>query len=339
MASEDEPRAGDDREPASASGPLAGADDGDPAGADRDPAGADHMTPLERHARWLLGLYPATYRLERGEEIIGTLLDASDDRAWPRLREVRALAVGGMKARAVQNRQRTTSANLRVAVMAGLSMCLSLWVAMYLDGAVQGFVPNSVQPAGWTDWLSAVTALLVGATVVLAWTGPRVGVLAGALAASAGVVSFGLVIAGPAAVLGPRLVQVLALVGLAALAPRAGHPSRHWLWLPGVIMVSSLLLETGVGYGWLGYTTWGLFAPGLPLLAIIAGGIVWIVIDARLAVAAMTCIFVTLVQTGAVYIGSGPGLSWLIPLLIAAAIAAPAVWLMRRQSAPRTRRG
>jgi hypothetical protein len=331
MASEDEPRAGDDRELASASGPLAGAD-GDPAGADRDPARADHMTPLERHARWLLRLYPATYRRERGEEIIGTLLEASDGRTWPRLRDVRGLAVGGLRARASQNRQRTTSANLRVAVMAGLAMYLSLWSAVYLDGAVQGLVPNSVQPAGWTNWPSAVTALLVGATVVLAWTGPRVGVLAGALAASAGVVSFALVVAGPAAVLGPRLVQVLALVGLAALAPRAGHPSRHWLWLPGVIVVSSLLLETGVGYGWLGYTTWGLFAPGLPPLAIMVGGIVWIVIDARLAVAAMTCIVMTLVQTGAAYIGNGPGLSWLIPLLIAVAIATPAIWLLRRQS-------
>ena len=291
------------------------------------------MTSLERHARWLLRPYPATYRRERGEEIIGTLLETSDGRAWPRLRDVRALAVGGLKARASQNRQRATSANLRVAVMAGLAMYLSLWVASYLDGAVQGFVPHSVQPAGWSNWPSAVTALLVGATVVLAWTGPRIVVLAGALAASAGVVSVALVIAGPAGLLGPRLVQVLALVGLAALTPRAGRPSRHWLWLPGVIGVWSLLLEMGVGYGWLGFTTWGLFTPGLPLLAIIVSSIVWIAIDARLIVAVLTYFAITVLQVPVAEITSGIGALAVLPfLLVIAAVAAPALWLLRRQS-------
>jgi hypothetical protein len=35
------------------------------------------MTRLERHARWMLRFYPAAYRRERGEEMIGTLLEAS----------------------------------------------------------------------------------------------------------------------------------------------------------------------------------------------------------------------------------------------------------------------
>jgi hypothetical protein len=39
---------------------------------------------LERRARWLLRAYPAAYRADRGEEIIGTLLEAvPPGRDWP----------------------------------------------------------------------------------------------------------------------------------------------------------------------------------------------------------------------------------------------------------------
>jgi hypothetical protein len=299
----------------------------------RDPAGADRVTSLERRSRRLLTVYPALYRRERGEEIIGTLLEASDDRTWPRPRDVRALAVGGLKARAAQNRQRTTSANLRVAVMAGLAMYLSLWVAAELDGVVQAFVPNSVHPADWTSWPAAVTALLVGATVVFAWTAPRVVVMAGATAASAAVVSFGLAIAGPPAPLGTRLVEVLGLMGLAALAPRSGRPPRRWLLLPGAIVVASPLLELGVGYGWLGYS-FEYLMPGALLFVIVVAGILWVGIDARLLVAVVTYFALSGLQATVTMISSGfEVLSRLPFLLVVVAIAAPAIWLLRRQSA------
>ena len=35
------------------------------------------MSPLERHCRWLLRAYPAWYRRDRAEEMLGTLLEAS----------------------------------------------------------------------------------------------------------------------------------------------------------------------------------------------------------------------------------------------------------------------
>ena len=39
---------------------------------------------LERRARWLLRAYPAAYRADRGEEITGTLLEATPPgRDWP----------------------------------------------------------------------------------------------------------------------------------------------------------------------------------------------------------------------------------------------------------------
>jgi hypothetical protein len=300
-----------------------------------DPDGEPRMTPLERHARWLLRAYPAAYRQERGEEIIGTLLEASNDRAWPRMRDVRALAVGGLKARAAQNRQRTVGANLRVAVMAGLALYLSLWVANYLAGVVQAFVSRFAPTyPGWSSWPAAVAALLTGATVVLAWRAPRVVVLTVALAASAAVVYFGLAVAGPRALLGPRLLELLALAGLAALAPRENHPSRHWLWLPGLIAVSSPLVELGVGYGWFSYT-WQRWWQ-LALLAVIVCGILWVAVDARLLVAVLTLFALIELEVPLEEISSGfaSAVAGSLPgLIVVAAIATPVVLVLRRQSA------
>ena len=58
------------------------------------------MTGLERHCRWLLRAYPAWYRRERSEEMLGTLLEASPPgRRWPTFRDARALVTGGLRAR------------------------------------------------------------------------------------------------------------------------------------------------------------------------------------------------------------------------------------------------
>jgi hypothetical protein len=335
MASDDGRRAGDRPELACERERLAD-QDRDPAGADRDPAGADRVpagaTVLERRARLLLRVYPAVYRRERGEEIIGTLLEASDGRTWPRLRDVRALTLGGLRARAAQNRQRTAGANLRVAVMAGLAIFAAFWFATYMDGVTQGFVwsgPGSAAPVGWSSWLAAVTALLAGATVVLAWTAPRVGLLAGALAAAAVVV---FAVANHDA-LRPHLVQVVGIVGLAALAPRAGHPSRHWLWLPGVIAVSSPLTELGMGFGGLGYSL-PRYMLALSLPAVVVAGILWIAIDARLMVAVLTYFVLTAAQMAVVEIPSGLAILAMLPfLLVVVALTVASGWLLRRQSA------
>jgi hypothetical protein len=294
-----------------------------------------HISPLERRGRRLLWMYPANYRQERGEEIIGTLLEASNARAWPRMRDVRALAVGGLRARAAQSRQRTVGANLRVAVMAGLALYLSLWVAGYLAGVVQGLVSRFAPTyPGWSSWPAAVAALLTGATVLLAWRAPRVVVLTVALAASAAVVYFELAVAGPRALVGPRLLEVLALAGLAALAPREDHPSWHWLWLPGLIAVSSPLAELGVGYGWLSYS-WQRWWQ-LPLFAVIVCGILWVAVDARLLVAVITLFAFIALEVPLEEISSGVAgaVAGSLPsLLVVAAIAAPVVLLLRRQSA------
>ena len=330
FAGEDRDPAGADRDPAAADRAPAGADR-DPAGADRDHSGANPVSPLERRARRLLRVYPAAYRRERCDEIVGTLLEATPaSQTWPRVKDVRALIVGGLKARAAQNRQRTVGINLRVAVMAGLAIFTAIWFATYLAGVVQGFVwfgAGSSPPIGWMTWSAAVTALLAGATVVLAWTVPRVGLVAGVLAGAAVVV---FAVASHYA-FQPHLVQVLGVVGLSALGPVAGHPSRQWLWLPGVVTISGLL-ELAAGYGWVAYS-WR-FAGELLLLAVAAAGILWLAIDARLMIAALTLIALIEVQTSVTEFQSGADILPMLPVLgVTAALALAAGWLLRRQSA------
>ena len=58
------------------------------------------MTGLERRCRWLLRAYPAWYRRERSEEMLGALLEASPPgRRWPTFRDARALVTGGLRVR------------------------------------------------------------------------------------------------------------------------------------------------------------------------------------------------------------------------------------------------
>jgi hypothetical protein len=59
------------------------------------------MTALERRYHWLLRAYPAWYRAQRGDEILGTLLEASaPDRSWAAGRDASALVAGGLRVRA-----------------------------------------------------------------------------------------------------------------------------------------------------------------------------------------------------------------------------------------------
>jgi hypothetical protein len=330
MASDGEPCVGGHHELTSENERLAD-QERDPAGADRDSEGEVAMTPLERHTRWLLRFYPAAYRYERGEEMTGTLLEASADRRWPRPRDVRSLAVGGLKARAAQNRQRTVGANLRPAIMAGLAMYLLYWVAAYADVIFRPLVSSSVHVPASTVWNAAVVALLVAATVVLAWVAPRAAALAGASAASVADVTFAWAFGGPAAILGPRLIQLLALAAIAALSPRPGHPSRRWLWLPAVMAASVLLLEQGWATWWLSL---GYLTPALPLLAMVVIGMLWVTVDARLLVAVLVYFAATALQFAAIDLSSVSAVLASLPFfLVVLAVAAPAVWLLRRQSA------
>jgi hypothetical protein len=78
---------------------------------------------LERRARALLRTYPAEYRHGRAEEIIGTLLEAAPPgQSFPAAREAWSLIAGGRHARAVANRRPGVKANVRLALLLGISI-------------------------------------------------------------------------------------------------------------------------------------------------------------------------------------------------------------------------
>jgi hypothetical protein len=58
------------------------------------------VSPLERRCHWLLHAYPAWYRRNRADEMLGTLLEASPPGSrWPSFRDARALVIGGLRVR------------------------------------------------------------------------------------------------------------------------------------------------------------------------------------------------------------------------------------------------
>ncbi len=294
---------------------------------DRDPAAAGRVTAFERRSRVLLRAYPAAYRRERGEEIIGTLLEATpQDRSWPRPRDVRALIVGGLKARAAENHRRTTAANLRIAVMLGIALYLSAWTAIYLSSIIAHFGPT----VDFSAWPAALTGILVAASVVLTWLAPRIVALPSALLAAAAVSYF----AAPHDMLASAITQVMCLAALLALPPHAARPPRRWLWLAGALGLAVLMSAANLGDESIWRVERLLQAVLLLLVAIVST--VWMGIDARLAIAVLTCLVLLALESQLTNITHGGGAWVSIPLgLSIAAVAAPAIWLLRRQSAPR----
>ena len=91
------------------------------------------MTPLERRCRRLLLAYRAWYRRRRGEEMLGTLLEACPPgRRWPSFRDARALIAGGIRVR-------------------GWTWLLAiLWVTAGA-GTTGYFFYNTTKPYSWAD--------------------------------------------------------------------------------------------------------------------------------------------------------------------------------------------
>jgi hypothetical protein len=280
------------------------------------------MTTLERRCRLLLRAYPAAYRQDRGEEIVGTLLEATPaGLSWPLARDVRGLIVGGMRARAALNRQRTTAANLRIAALIGATAYLAFSAVEDLSFVLSALVVRA-HVAVW--WPSLLAGAFVGGAVALAWLcNRRAVVLAGAIAAAVAV----------AASLGPAWPRGIAMiiVNLACLAALAGHagrdgwPGRRWLWPLALVTAFPLLNYLVPGF-WVTMFLWLLAVLGVVSL-------LWVVIDARPAVATAVFVLALWLPPGIAGFVTGPDIGQEVPLLIVIALAAVAVWRLRRQSA------
>jgi hypothetical protein len=202
---------------------------------------------LERHARLLLRAYPPAYRADRGEEMLGTLLEATPDgRDWPSARDTRSLLTGGLRARAAHNARLAPAVSLRQAALLGLSLYVVQQAAVLLLALRNPQLPSV-----------AITVLvacgLLMAAVAAAWLGHRPLAVIVAVPACATLLYYTALVRNlrGAAVLNPvqfgmpsltvgfylsQLPLALAVAALAFLARRDARPPLTWLWLPALLV-------------------------------------------------------------------------------------------------------
>jgi hypothetical protein len=283
------------------------------------------MSPLERRCRSLLRAYPRWYRRQRGDEMLATLLEASQPgQRWPSARDARALIIGGLRVRATQDQRLTTAANLRLAAQLGAALALLTLVTGSLTAIFLIWVHAYTLSTGVAQ--SLVCGLLGLAVVVAAWFGSRsvVAVLAAATAAAAAWGYWG----------SDKALAILPaglLIMLAVLVYLGERLPRSWLWLAGawfgwnVLQALSVLEPLRFLYGPLAFVPWIIL--GLVVL--------WAFVDARPAMAMAVYIACMYVVSQLL---SGVGYGWVVsPGLFvfaaaAVALASGSFWRLRRQA-------
>jgi hypothetical protein len=285
------------------------------------------MTKLERRCRLLLVAYPAGYRQNRGEEIIGTLLEATPEgRAWPLARDVRGLAMGGLRARAALNRRQTTAVNLRIAVVADAAAYLAFTAVIDVSWAMNALTAPDFG-ARQAVWPTLLVGALLGLAVTLTWVSSRKAVqLAGVTLAAVAVTLTGPWRPWP----GLPVAELACLTALALLAVHGQQPARRWLW--------PVALAAGVPV--LPYLLPAFSVDTILTLPAVVGvmTLLWAVIDARPAVMAAVFLLALWLPTGIVGLVAGFFLPAAAPLLIVSVLAPFAVWRLHRQSARATMR-
>jgi hypothetical protein len=283
------------------------------------------MSPLERRCRSLLRAYPRWYRRQRGDEMLATLLEASQPgQRWPSARDTRALIIGGLRVRATQDQRLTTAANLRLAAQLGAALALLTLVTGSLTAILLIWVHAYTLSTGVAQ--SLVCGLLGLAVVVAAWFGSRsvVAVLAAATAAAAAWGYWG----------SDKALAILPaglLIMLAVLVYLGERLPRSWLWLAGawfgwnVLQALSVLEPLRFLYDPLILVPWIIL--GLVVL--------WAFVDARPAMAMAVYIACMYVVSQLL---SGVGYGWVVsPGLFvfasaAVALASGSFWRLRRQA-------
>lgn len=284
------------------------------------------MTALEARCRWLLRAYPAWYRRQRGEEMLGTLMEASPaSRRWPSLRDIGAMFMGGLRVRAGQQQRLSTPANLRLAGLLGVALALLWLIGNNLGIAVMFW--THVYPGATPSSLSyqAAASLLALAAVLAAWFVPWPVVAAPALAGAALWVYFGdrVMAAQPAGL----------LILLIILTAGRERMPRSWLGLAGLLFAFTVL-EQCISAPSLRFLYTPLsYAPWVVLGAVI----LWAAVDARPAVAMaiyLTSNYLLFTLIGYVGYGAAPAAAWewYLPLVGVAVLGACALWRLRRQA-------
>ena len=284
------------------------------------------MSSLEWRCRWLLRAYPAWYRHQRGEEMLGTLMDDSPaGRRWPSPRDIRAMLIGGLRVRAGQHQRLSTPVNLRLAGLLGVALALLWLIGNNLGSDIMFW--THVYPAGTPAGLGqqAAAALLALAAVLAAWFAPWPAVAAPAAAGAALWVYSGdrVMASQPAALL---VLLVLLTMG------RERMP-RSWLILAGLLFTFTVLEQATAAprlyflFAALSYAPW----------VVLGAVILWAAVDARPAVAmaiylASNYLIFTLI--GYAGYGAAPAAAWewYLPLAGVTVLGGAALWRLRRQA-------
>jgi hypothetical protein len=125
---------------------------------------------LERRCRALLVAYPAEYRARRGDEIVGTLLEAAGPhRRTPRVADAADVLAGGMRCRLAVGTITglepglVIAAPVALALAAGIAMFAWVWVEPVSSGAYMGGPAllgqfRTLGPIAYAAWILAVLA-------------------------------------------------------------------------------------------------------------------------------------------------------------------------------------
>jgi len=224
------------------------------------------MTSYERWCRVLLKSFPADYRAERGEEIVGVLLDGAEPRRrWPSSRTAADLVGAGLRSRARLSTQGrgsvTVIEGLRLAAIAGLCLQAAFSVAMVAHNAHDGSIFYLINTGWSTAAHGRLAAIWVVAFVLVVAGLPRLAIIPSVMG-SAGVVILLVINFHGRNLDGAGLSQILLAVEMTLLGVvptvslvgastrRSPTTGRHSpLWLVAFVALAALLsrLTTGVG--------------------------------------------------------------------------------------------
>lgn len=211
------------------------------------------MNALERRTRWLLRAYPPSWRQERGQEIVGTVLDLSDPgQRWPSLDVAKDLVVSGWAARANEHRREAggwLAAGWRAATVAAVVVLVAISVAWMSQWVTSGFVPMLpvLGNASAATFLVALGGFAVAAVVWLVGLARAARWVSGIALVSwtVTVLIFQMALAGGA----PDQLVLVAWTYLAVLATWA-------LWQPPPSVPSAVGAVTGVACSAVAWWSW-----------------------------------------------------------------------------------
>jgi hypothetical protein len=211
-----------------------------------------------RLATAAIALYPPNIRVSRGQEILGTLLDAGSESRTAFVREIASISLGGLLARsrvAYERPSRSIASNI-------LAAAALMWLADHIAFDVQWFVqdpkvPDALTFMGWADVLIPALVLVL----VLA----RSDRLAGAL----GLAWIGLDLfhynPGPTAYIFD-VAPALIFTGMILAPDKTTHGWRPIVWLlPGLLWGFSVVTGRGLTNG-IGFITPPILALGFVAL-------------------------------------------------------------------------